>query len=473
MSHEIFDATDKSESLELVDNDAEDTWWMSVRRLMTNKNFKVFVVTNWIVGSLNVVWSVLTLFLRDLGIAYLSLGLLFSAMTIVTLLGNLVASYLADNYNRRNLAIITMAINGVAFFILSIATNIQLVALGLIILASSNFTGQGGTAYIFQITDRKYGGVAVSLFMLGGLFALGPLLAMAVMFNSGWEFIAIMRTIYFLGAILFGATVVIRIIWLDSTPIPQRSRDKSILNDFISESYRGLKLLVRIFPIFVAIMMIDALSDNMYNFSNLFYVNETLQFNLGQIFLMMLITLTLSVPLTLILGRRFDKHGGKRITIVVYSVMLFALSLLIIAQYMRYIAPEEWVNTLDSLYPGLGVILSLAFIATAMKTTNDNLWGTVISAYIQKSLPREDLGKMLGLSTLLVLLVGTIAPVFSGYIYSLFAGVPLIIGAIILNIIILVVLVTKNIEPRINIEELEKELRTLNKNSIQNVESDE
>ncbi|TFG30427.1 MFS transporter [Candidatus Thorarchaeota archaeon] len=465
MSDETIDTTTLTTSREQSNPKSDDSWFMSVRQLMANKNFKVFIITNWIVGSLNVVWSVLTLYLRDLGIAYITLGVLFSAMTIVTLLGNLVASYLADNYNRRNLAIITMVINGVAFFILSIANSIQLVALGLLTLAASNFTGQGGTAYIFQVTDRKYGGVAVSLFMLGALFALGPLFAMAIMFNSGWGFISIMRAIYFLGAILFGMTVVIRIIWLDSTPIPQRDRNKSILKDFISESIRGLRLLIRIFPIFVAIMMVDALSDSMYNFSNLFYVNETLEFNLGQIFLMMLITLALSVPLTLLLGRRFDKHGGKRVTIAVYSVMPLALSLLIIAQYVKYIAPQGWVTALDNLYPGLGVILSLAFIATAMKTTNDNLWGTVINAYIQKSLPREDLGKMLGLSALLVLLVGTIAPIFSGYIYSLFAGVPLIVGAIILNIIILMVLITKNIEPRVNIEELENELRRTNEST--------
>ena len=446
------------EPKELPEN-TNDTWWASVRHLMDNKNFKVFVVTNWIVGSLNVVWSVLTLYLRDLGIAYLLLGLLFSAVTIVTLLGNLVASYLADNYNRRNLAIITMAINGIGFFILSIATSIELVALGLLTLAASNFTGQGGTAYIFQVTDRKYGGVAVSLFMLGGLFALGPLFAMAIMFNSGLGLIPIMRTIFFFGGILFASVVVIRILWLESTPIPQRNRNESLLKDFISESYRGLKLLIRIFPTFVMIMMIDALSDNMYNFSNLFYVNDTLDFNLGQIFLMMLITLAVSVPLTLILGRRFDKHGGKRITIAVYSIMPLALTLLIIAQYVKYVAPAEWIIVLDSIYPGLGVVFSLAFIATAMKTTNDNLWGTVINAYIQKSLPREDLGKMLGLSTLLVLLVGTVAPIFSGYVYSLFEGVPLIEGAIILNILILVILITKNIEPRVNVEELEHELR--------------
>ncbi|MDH4212657.1 MAG: MFS transporter [Candidatus Thorarchaeota archaeon] len=458
MSEDPIDVTTVTPQVPL-EQVADDSWSHSVRSLMANKNFRVFIITNWIMASLNVVWNFLSLFLRDLGIPYLILGILFSSMTIVTLIGTLVASYLADNYNRRNLAIITMVINGIGFLILSFADRIEIVAMGLLTLATSNFTGQGGTAYIYQVIDRKYGGVAVSLFTLGALFGLGPLLAMGIMFNNGWAFIQIMRTIFFIGAVGFLATTIIRLIWLESTPIPERDRNASIIRDFISESKRGLKLLIRVFPIFVAVMMIDALSDNMYGFSSLFYVNETLEFNIGQIFLMMLITLALSVPLTLLLGRSFDKKGGKRITIAVYSVMPLALGLLIIAQYVKYVAPVEWVATLDSIYPGLGVILSLAFIATAMKSTNDNLWATTMGAYIQKSLPRADLGKMLGLSTLLVLLVGTIAPIFSGFIYTYYEGIPLILGAIILNFVILGILATKSIEPRVNIEELEAELR--------------
>ncbi|MFW9953053.1 MAG: MFS transporter [Candidatus Thorarchaeota archaeon] len=442
---------------------AEVTWMQSVRRLMANKNFRVFIITNWIMASLNIVWTFLGLYLRDLGISYVLLGTLFSSMTIVTLLGTLVASYLADNYNRRNLAIATMVFNGFGFLILSFADRFEIVAIGLLTMAASNFTGQGGTAYIFQVTDRKYGGVAVSLFTLGVLFGLGPLYAMGIMFNMGWDFILIMRTVFFIGAVAYLATIIIRIIWLESTPIPERERDKSIIKDFISESKRGLKLLFRIFPVFVTVIMIDALSDSMYNFSNLFYVNETLEFNIGQIFLMILITLAISVPLTLLLGRSFDKRGGKRITLVVYSVMPLALSLLLVAQYVKFIAPEEWIFALDSFYPGLGVILSLAFIATAMKTTNDNLWGTTINAYIQKSLPRADLGKTLGFSTLLVLVIGTVAPIFSGLIYTYYQGVPLILGAIVLNFIILVILATKNIEPRVSVEELEVELSPQNK----------
>ena len=120
----------------------------------------------------------------------------------------------------------------------------------------------------------------------------------------------------------------------------------------------------------------------------------------------------------------------------------------------QFIADQPWLDFLDSLYPGLSVILSLAFIATAIKTTNDSLWRMVLDSYIQKSLPKADIGKILGLSGLMVLLVGIISPIFSGFIYSLYEGVPLLIGAVILNIIILIILIAKSIEPRVDVLEL-------------------
>ena len=110
------------------------------------------------------------------------------------------------------------------------------------------------------------------------------------------------------------------------------------------------------------------------------------------------------------LGRVFDKRGGKRLTLMVYSVMPIAVSLLILAQYIPYIAPVEWLEAADSVFPGLSVIFSLAFIATAMKQTNDILWFSVLGIYIMKSLPRPDLGKMLSLTDVIVLLFISLGP---------------------------------------------------------------
>ena len=161
--------------------------------------------------------------------------------------------------------------------------------------------------------------------------------------------------------------------------------------------------------------------------------------------------------MTLWLGRVFDKKGGRGITIAVYAVMPIAVGLLILAQQIPYIAPAEWLASVDAVYPGLSVIFSLAFIATALKTINDTLWFSILGTYILKSLPRPDLGKMLSLTMVVVFLFISFGPIPAGIMYDLWQGLPLLYTVIILNLFILVVLITKSIEPRIDVEELERD----------------
>jgi hypothetical protein len=62
---------------------------------------------------------------------------------------------------------------------------------------------------------------------------------------------------------------------------------------------------------------------------------------------------------------------------------------------------------------------------------------------------------MLGLTTFFILVLFTIGPIPAGIIYQLFEGLPLLVVSFFLNIVILIILATKSIEPRLNIEELE------------------
>jgi hypothetical protein len=49
----------------------------------------------------------------------------------------------------------------------------------------------------------------------------------------------------------------------------------------------------------------------------------------------------------------------------------------------------------------------------------------------------------------------TVGPIPAGIIYTTFQGVPLLMTTLILNILILIVLAVKSIEPRIGVAELE------------------
>ncbi|MHA1480382.1 MAG: hypothetical protein ACTSQZ_03030 [Candidatus Thorarchaeota archaeon] len=276
------------------------------------------------------------------------------------------------------------------------------------------------------------------------------------MLNVGTPFIQVMQYLLLAAGVLYMIAAFVRLTALKSIPRPKRDKQTTnLLRDFLSENVRGIKLLFKVFPVFVAVISLDAFSDSFYRFASLYYVNETLSFSIADINLMILITLTISVPLTLWLGRVFDKRGGKGITIAVYSLMPVAIALLILAQYIPYISPAGWNESVEAVYPGLSVIFSLAFIGTALKSINDVLWFSILGTYILKSLPRQDLGKMLSLTMVVVMIFVTIGPIPAGLIYDAFQGLPLLYSVIILNIIILAILITKSIEPRIDVLELE------------------
>jgi len=448
------------ESAQLTDEEGVSTsWFQAVRITVSNKNFTIFLVTAWIYSSLQVVNRYFPLYLRDVGLTYVLVAILVSLLTGISLIGEFVSGYLADNYDRRKLASVTMAINGVGYFIIAFSGDILIMAIGFMMFGIASFTSKGGTAYIMEQIDRRHGGVAISLFTLGTVFGLVPLLVVGVLLNLGIEFLSVMSTMFMISGIAYMICAFIRIIWLDSTDPSKRAvKSDNVVRDFISENIRSIKLLARVFPVFIAVFCIDALSDTFYGFANLYYVNETLGFGINDINLMLLLTLTFSIPLTLYLGRLFDKYGGKKLTLMVYSVMPIAIGLLILAQNVPYIAPASWLAAADSIYPGLSVLFSLAFIATAIKSINDVLWMSVINTYIQKSLPRQDLGKMLSLTAVFVLTIVTFGQIPAGVIYELFRGIPLLFLALGLNFVILYVLAARSIEPRISVEELEEEL---------------
>ncbi|MDF1538364.1 MAG: hypothetical protein P1Q69_05635 [Candidatus Thorarchaeota archaeon] len=137
--------------------------------------------------------------------------------------------------------------------------------------------------------------------------------------------------------------------------------------------------------------------------------------------------------------------------------MPVSISLLIVSGYVRYITPNDWIIAVDTIYPRLSIIFSLAFIATAMKSVNDILWLSVLDTYIQKTFPRTELGKMLGLSGVLVMKFLAFGPLLAGIIYTNWQGLPLLAITLIFNIVILVILGTKSLEPRVSVDELETE----------------
>ncbi|MGY5874405.1 MAG: MFS transporter [Candidatus Thorarchaeota archaeon] len=441
------------------DDDFSDySWTQAVKKLTSNRNWTVFLATVWIYSSMVVMYEYFTLYFRDIGISYILTGTLFSIMFTINIAGNFISGYLVDNYDRRNLSVITMIIPGIFFLIISLTTEVVFIALAMLIGGIGSLSTGSGEAYQMQQVDREFSGVAQSMFRLGTSLGLIPLYLFALMLDLGMSFITVMQIILFVAGILNLICAVIRVTGLEQLPLPKRKiQSDRLLKDFISENIRGLRLLLRVFPIFIVIICIDALSDSLYSFAKNYYVNETLGFGYVEINLMILITLAFSVPLALVVGRVFDKRGGQGLTLAVYSLMPISIYLLIVSQNVRYIAPIDWILALDSIYPGLSVICSLAFIATAMKAVNDILWATILASYIQRSLPRSDFGKMLSLSSVLVSVFVALGPIPAGIIYTNWQGLPLLVIIMIINFVILIILAVKSLEPQMSVEDLEAE----------------
>ena len=146
------------------DSEVSSSWAQAVRETISNKNFSIFLLTSWIYSSVQVVNRYFPIYLREINVTYVFVGLLVAILAGVQLLGEFTSGYLADNYDRRKLAALTMAINAVAYFILAFARSVWLVAIAFVVFGISSFPGKGGTAYILEQIDRRHGGVAVSLF---------------------------------------------------------------------------------------------------------------------------------------------------------------------------------------------------------------------------------------------------------------------------------------------------------------------
>ncbi|MFW9804949.1 MAG: MFS transporter, partial [Candidatus Thorarchaeota archaeon] len=228
------------------------SWWQSVKKVLSNRNWAIYLGTVWIYSSMNVLNQYFTLYFRDIGVSYVMVGIVISLMFVVNMIGTTFSGYIADNFDRRRLSGITLTINGFAFIMLSFATEIIAIVIAIIIFGLSSFTSTGGQAYSMEQIDRRLGGVANSLFTLGTTWGLVPLLVVTILLDIGTPFVSVIQMLMFAAGILFLISALIRFTVLKSLPRPERvKKEGNILRDFLGENVRGLKLLFKVFPVFV------------------------------------------------------------------------------------------------------------------------------------------------------------------------------------------------------------------------------
>ena len=80
------------------------SWGQSVRRVLSNRNWTIYLATVWIYSSMSVLMQYFTIYFRDIGISYVMVGILLTLMFAVNILGTFASGYIADNFDRRILS---------------------------------------------------------------------------------------------------------------------------------------------------------------------------------------------------------------------------------------------------------------------------------------------------------------------------------------------------------------------------------
>ncbi len=433
-------------------------FFSSLKSVLTYGSYSVYLITAWILGVFGIIMqSYLMLFLRDflllympqVELVYVTIGLILLGYMAVELVARFFGGYIGDNYNRKWLSVVTMFVSGVAMLIFAFATGLVGLIAGALIMAGSALFASGSTSYIYEQVEPEHSGLAMGIFQTSTGFGLIGLGLVTWLLATGVPFVITIQIVFFVGSMCFMAAAVIRAVFLtEPRPIVRKDQDTNKAREFIKQNSNALKLLWVILPVFMVVLILDALSDGFYRFVSTFYLNEALGFSIGEISIMLIVVLAFSIPLSVWVGSFFDTRGSRRAIIAVYSVMPITLVLLILAPLFPYWLPAAIAAPLIATYPILEPLLSTAFLAIAMKNINDILWWTLILTYLRKAMPRSETAKMLSIFFIVVFLAFLVTPIPSGIIYTIYGALPLLSISLVINLIILGILVIANVEPK-------------------------
>ncbi len=448
--------------LELPPEDAppksDKGFFSSLKSVLSYGSYSVYLVTSWILGVFGIIMQTyLLLFLRDflifyipnIQLVYVSIGFIILGFMATELITRFFGGYIGDNYNRKWLSVLTMLIAGIAMFIIAFSTGVIGLLIGSFVIAGSSLFASGSTSYIYEQIEPQHSGLAMGIFQTSSGFGLIGLGLVTWLLAIGTPFVITIQIIFFVGSMCYLVAAVIRAIFLaEPRPIKRENQEKNKTIEFLKQNSNALKLLYTILPLFMAVLILDAVSDGFYRFVSMFYLNEALAFTIGEISLMLIVVLAFSIPLSVTVGGFFDRRGSRRAILAVYSVMPITLLLLIIAPIFPYWLPTQFIAPLILTAPVLEPLLSTAFLAVAMKNINDILWWTLILTYLRKAIPRSETAKMLSIFFIIVSLAFLITPIPSGLVYTFFGAIPVLVVAFSINLAILSMLILGNVEPK-------------------------
>ena len=411
-------------------------WRQSFRDIFSWRNYTVYLLTAWVFNAMAVLWSFFNLYLRTLQWDFMTIGTALSAVAMVSVFARLIGGYVGDVIDRKKLAVAAMLMTAVYFLIIGLFTDFSFMFIGLIILGMNDVAKGGATAYIMDNIPSKHSGLALSLFMVGRSLGTATLLVFLII-EPILGFAETFRHLYLLTGIFLLICAAARAYYLDPSPQKGRVEGTPLWKDFVTENRQAIGILIRMMPGLLVVVIIDSLSDSLFEFGAFIYTNEILGVSYRGIAIMMFVYLAILTPLLLKTGRMSDTKGARGAALAVYIFMPICASLLLVAPIFPQWAPDWLIIAAEARMEGLGVIFTTPFLAIVIKMVNDVLWYTILLALIRKRIPRKDTAKILAMFWAVVYLCQSVGPLIGGIIFTYFEQSYLFVVVLGLNLLIL------------------------------------
>nr|KXH71707.1 MAG: hypothetical protein AM325_02395 [Candidatus Thorarchaeota archaeon SMTZ1-45] len=409
----------------------------SLRTIFSWRNYSVYLTTSWIFTAFSYMGAFFNLYLlEELDWGIVLIGGVLSVVNAISAISRLVGGYVGDVSNRKHLSVVAMFMMAAYNLIMGIFVEFTWIIIALLFFSTMEIFKGGSTAYIMDNIPKQHGGLGISLFSAGrvfGIITLGLFVILTPLMGFGES----MRLMFLIGGLFLIFGTIARAVLLEGTTPDVKREGISLFRDFIQENMRAVRILLRVVPGMIAIVVIDSLSDSLFKFGAYIYIYEKIGIEIPGLIFMTILTIIVSVPMLLGTGRMSDRRGEKKTALIVYSFMPISALLLIIAPIFPFWVPEPLYNQAETILTGLGAVFSTPFLAIILKSVNDAVWYLLLLTIIQKNLPTQDASKILSVFWFLVYLFSSIGPSVGGFVFHYFNQVDLFSIILLLNIIIL------------------------------------
>jgi len=411
----------------------------NLKIVFQSRNYIIILFTNYSSAVFLAAWIYLNLFFRDIGISYFELGLADAWAMVLGVFAILFGGYWADKYIplRKYMATFNMLFLSLATLLIPFVTDFYGLLLVWTVFGFSQFCQASIDPILFESLPPEQMGTGTSLFTLGGVFGILGLIIVGFLIQGG--FLNGLRMFWHFFAVISFLNFLVRLFFLEKTqPALEKGHEqKSFVLDVLSQYKDGIKVLIGTIPLFMIVFILDATSDINYRFSQNFYLNEVVGMDYGTINYTMIGTIILGVIGGLSAGFFLDKTENEaKVMFLVYFFLPFSIILLFYSPTLPI-----WTDLLPN--EGLGALISnTAFIAVVIKSGNDEVWRTIAWGAVGRKLPREHTGKVMAVLGMSISFLGVLVSPFTGLIYQLEGGKPLLLIAFLLNLLILAFLLS-------------------------------